>query len=147
TLSKTRNWKAACPRKMKHCNLCVANSLFESRVALRVSARINCFELTRRRRDLSLEQAGAGLEKIVADALRLMPPAEAPLMAWPIVCGSGVAERSRAVSFSGGVLRIEVADAGWKRELQALAPRYLATINRYDKHGVQRLEFVVRGER
>jgi hypothetical protein len=96
---------------------------------------------------LSLEQAGAGLEKIVADSLRLMPPAEAPLMAWPIVCGSGVAERSRAVSFSGGVLRIEVADAGWKRELQALAPRYLATINRYVKHGVQRLEFVVRGER
>jgi hypothetical protein len=94
-----------------------------------------------------LEQAGAGLEKIVADSLRLMPPAEAPLMAWPIVCGSGVAERSRAVSFSGGVLRIEVADAGWKRELQALAPRYLATINRYVKHGVQRLEFVVRGER
>jgi len=68
-------------------------------------------------------------------------------MAWPVVCGSAVAERSRAVSFFGGVLRIEVADAGWKRELQALAPRYLATINRYVREGVQRLEFVVRGER
>ena len=94
-----------------------------------------------------MEQAGAGLEKIVADSLRLMPAAEAPLMAWPVVCGSAVAERSRAVSFFGGVLRIEVADAGWKRELQALAPRYLATINRYVREGVQRLEFVVRGER
>ena len=94
-----------------------------------------------------MEQAGAGLEKIVADSLRLMPAAEAPLMAWPVVCGSAVAERSRAVSFSDGVLHIEVADAGWKRELQALAPRYLATINRYLRQGVQRLEFVVRGER
>lgn len=67
-------------------------------------------------------------------------------MAWPIVCGSAVAERSRAVSFSAGVLRIEVADAEWKRELQTLAPRYLATMNRYVGGGVQRLEFVVRRE-
>jgi hypothetical protein len=94
-----------------------------------------------------LEQAGAGLEKIVADSLRLMPAAEAPLMAWPLVCGSAVAERSRAISFSGGVLCIEVADPGWKRELQALAPRYLAMINRYVRHEVQRLEFVVRRDR
>jgi predicted nucleic acid-binding Zn ribbon protein len=94
-----------------------------------------------------LERVSAGIEKIVAKSLRLMPPAEAPLMAWPIVCGSAVAERSRAVSFSAGVLRIEVADAGWKRELQMLAPRYLATINRYVGQGVQRLEFAVRGER
>jgi hypothetical protein len=69
------------------------------------------------------------------------------LMAWPVVCGSAVAERSRAVSFSSGVLRIEVADAGWKRELERLAPRYLATINRYVRQGVQRLEFVVRAGR
>ena len=92
-----------------------------------------------------MELASAGLEKIVADSLRLMPAAEAPLMAWPIVCGSAVAERSRAVSFSSGVLRIEVADTGWKRELQALAPRYLATLNRYVGHSVRHLEFVVRG--
>jgi hypothetical protein len=103
--------------------------------------------LARHGEELSLEPAGAGLEKIVADSLRLAPPAEAPLMAWPLVCGSAVAERARAVSFCGGVLRIEVADAGWKRELQALAPRYLATINRYVRLGVQRLEFVVRAER
>ena len=52
-------------------------------------------------------------------------------MACPVVCGSVVAEHSRTVSLSGGVLRIEVADEGWKRELQALAPRDLATVNRY----------------
>ena len=91
-----------------------------------------------------MEQAGAGLEKIVTDSLRLMSAAEAPLMAWPLVCGSAVAERSRAISFSSGVLCIEVADPGWKRELQSLAPRYLAMMNRYLRRGVQRLEFVVR---
>ena len=64
-------------------------------------------------------------------------------MAWPVVCGSAVAERTRALSFEDGVLRVEVAEAGWKAELQALAPRYLATINRYTSETVRRIEFVV----
>jgi len=90
-----------------------------------------------------VEQAGAGLEKIVAQSLRQAPPAEAPLLAWPVVCGSAVAERTRALSFADRVLRVEVAGAGWKAELQALAPRYLAMINRYTTEAVRRIEFVV----
>jgi hypothetical protein len=89
-----------------------------------------------------LEQAGTGLEKIVADALRRVPPSEAPLMAWSLVCGSTVAERTRAAGFAAGVLTVEVANPEWKRELQALAPRYLAMINQYVRTGVQRIEFV-----
>ena len=93
--------------------------------------------------ELGVEQAGSGLEKIVAQSLRLAPRAEAPLMAWPVVCGSAVAERTRAVSFDAGVLRVEVTGPRWKSELQALAPRYLAMINRYTTEPVLRIEFVV----
>lgn len=93
-------------------------------------------------RNLHLEQAGSGLEKIVARSLRQAPPAEAPLMAWPLVCGSAVAERTRALSFEDGVLRVEVGSPRWKAELQALAPRYLAMINRYTTEAVRRIEFV-----
>jgi hypothetical protein len=93
-----------------------------------------------------VERAGSGLEKIVAQSLRLAPRAEAPLMAWPVVCGSAVAERTRALSFDDGVLRVEVAGPGWKAELQALAPRYLAVINRYTAEAVRRIEFVVSSE-
>ena len=92
-----------------------------------------------------MEQAGVGLEKIVAQSLRQAPPGEAPLLAWPIVCGSAVAERTRALSFADGVLHVEVADAGWKAELQTLAPRYLATMKRYTTTPVHRIEFVVAG--
>lgn len=98
-------------------------------------------------KELVLEQAGTGLEKIVADSIRRLPPSEAPLMAWPLVCGSAVAERTRAVGFAAGVLSVEVADVGWKRELQALAPRYLAMINQYVRTSVQRIEFVVASDR
>jgi hypothetical protein len=90
-----------------------------------------------------MEQAGAGLEKIVIGSLRHVPPAEAPLLAWPLVCGSAVAGRTRALEFAGAVLRVEVPDAGWKREMQNLAPRYLATLNRYAGQKVERIEFVI----
>ncbi|HLW86230.1 MAG TPA: DUF721 domain-containing protein [Candidatus Sulfotelmatobacter sp.] len=90
-----------------------------------------------------MEQAGAGLEKVVVDSLRRMPASEACLTAWPLVCGSAVAERTRALDFVAGILRVEVADAGWRRELQALAPRYVAAINRYTTESVQRIEFVI----
>ena len=90
-----------------------------------------------------LEQAGTGLEKIIAQSLRQAPPADAPLLAWPVVCGSAVAERTRALKFEDGVLWIEVAGPGWRAELQALAPRYLAMINRYTTEAVRRIEFVV----
>ena len=75
--------------------------------------------------EYDLEQAGAGLEKIVAQS-SAGAAAEAPLMAWPLVCGSAVAERTRALSFADGVLRVEVADAGWKSELAGSGATILA---------------------
>lgn len=89
----------------------------------------------------NLEQAAEGLEKLVADSLR--HASDTALLAWPLACGSAVAERTRALGFADGVLRVEVADAGWKSELQALAPRYLAVMNRYTREQVRRIEFVV----
>jgi hypothetical protein len=91
-----------------------------------------------------MEQAGAGLEKLVLNSLRHVPQGEAPVLAWPLVCGSKVAERTQALDFTGTVLRVEVPDAGWKREMQSLAPRYLATLNRYAGQKVERIEFVIR---
>ncbi len=91
-----------------------------------------------------MQQAGAGLEKIVVGCLRRVPQAEAPLLAWPLVCGSVVAERTQATDFADAVLRVEVPDAGWKREMQSLAPRYLAALNRYAGQKVERIEFLIR---
>jgi hypothetical protein len=91
-----------------------------------------------------LNRASAGLETIIARALHRAPPEESARLAWPIVCGSAVADRTRALSFSDGILRVEVADAGWRRELANLAPRYVALINKYAATSVKRIEFVVK---
>lgn len=90
-----------------------------------------------------MQQASASLEKIVFASLRRAPAADAPFLAWPLVCGSQVAERTRVLGFTDGVLRVEVPDAGWKRELQNLAPRYLAVLNRCAGK-IERIEFVPR---
>jgi predicted nucleic acid-binding Zn ribbon protein len=90
-----------------------------------------------------MEQVGAGLEKIVAGSLRRSAPGEGPLLAWSVACGQAVAARTRAINFADGVLRVEVPDAGWRTELQALAPQYLAVINRYVAESVRRIEFVI----
>jgi hypothetical protein len=81
---------------------------------------------------------------MLAKALHLAPPNESALLAWPVACGSAVADRTRALSFSDGILRVEVADAGWRRELASLAPRYLALINKYSATSVKRIEFLVK---
>ena len=94
-----------------------------------------------------MEHAGAGLEKIVVGSLRRVPQAEAPLLAWPLVCGSVVADRTRALEFADAILRVEVPDAGWKREMQSVAPRYLVALTRYAGQKVERIEFVIRQEK
>ena len=91
----------------------------------------------------AMEQVGAGLEKIVASSLRRSPTGQGPLLAWPVACGQAVAARTKAVNFGEGVLRVEVPDPGWRTELQALAPQYVAVINRYIAESVRRIEFVI----
>lgn len=91
-----------------------------------------------------VETINSALERIVSKSLHAAPAAESPLLAWPMACGSAVAERTRALDFAKGVLTVEVPDAGWRAELQRLAPQYLAVINRYAARSVNRIQFVQR---
>jgi hypothetical protein len=91
----------------------------------------------------AMEQVGPGLEKIVAGSLRRAPAGQGPVLAWALACGHVVAGRTQALDFAQGILRVEVPDAGWRAELQALAPQYLAVINRYTAESVKRIEFVI----
>jgi predicted nucleic acid-binding Zn ribbon protein len=91
--------------------------------------------------------AASDLDKIVSRALRKAPSGDRPVLAWPLACGSAVAQRTRAIEFQDGILQVMVPDAGWRRELQALAARYLAQLNKFCADDVARIEFVVAGAR
>jgi hypothetical protein len=90
-----------------------------------------------------MQRAEAGLEKILVESRGGAPPRGAPQRLRP-PGGSVVAERTRAVNFGKAVLQVEVPDAGWRREMQNLAPRYLAMLNRYAGQKVEKIEFVIR---
>ena len=91
-----------------------------------------------------MEAITSTLEKVVARTLRRA--SDAPILAWPVACGSAVAERTHAVSFASGVLVVEVPDAGWRAELRHLAPHYVAAINKCSAVPVNRIEFTLSGQ-
>lgn len=90
-----------------------------------------------------MEGIASTLEKVVARTLRRTDGA--PILAWPVACGSAVAERTRAISFDSGLLVVEVPDAGWRAELRHLAQHYLAAINKCSAVAVERIEFTIAG--
>ena len=90
-----------------------------------------------------MESVGAGLAKIMAEWLRGTPPDDAPVFAWPVVCGPAVAARTRALLFAGGVLRVQVPDEGWCAQLLELEGRYRREyVGLLGANRVQRIEFV-----
>lgn len=72
----------------------------------------------------------SGLDKIMADLLRKSPRDEAPLLAWPIVCGAAVAGRTQAHLFMDGTLTVLVPDAAWRSQLSSFQPQYLSAMQR-----------------
>ena len=94
-----------------------------------------------------VKATGQSLEKVVRDALRKAAPEETPILAWPLACGSSVAARTRALEYADGVLRVQVSDHDWKKELENLAPRYVAILARYTARKVERIEFVIAAAR
>ena len=93
-----------------------------------------------------MQHAGAGLQKIVTDTLRRAPTDEAALLAWPLVCGTAVAGKTRALDFTDGVLSVQVPDANWRTQLLGLAPQYLAEVNKFVTKNVRKIAFVIADE-
>jgi predicted nucleic acid-binding Zn ribbon protein len=80
------------------------------------------------------------LKKIVTEIVR-GEGADGPLLAWPMVCGAKIAERTRAISFDAGVLTVTVSDEAWRRQLQSFLPQYLAALNQLVAERVSDIQF------
>ena len=90
-----------------------------------------------------MEHAGAGLHKIMTTALRQTPSEDAAVLAWPLVCGTAVADKTRALDFSDGVLSVQVPDATWRAQLLGLAPQYVAAVNKFVSQNVKKISFIL----
>ena len=86
------------------------------------------------------------LRKIFTGILCLQAEEDAPLLAWPLACGSAVAQKTMAIRYGDEELTVEVHDAAWKNELQALTPRYLAALRQITVQPVTSIKFIVAGQ-
>jgi predicted nucleic acid-binding Zn ribbon protein len=88
-----------------------------------------------------MQPVGPALQRVVAKALKNTP--DAVVLAWPLACGNAVAERTRALALEDGILRVEVPDAAWRAQLNALVPRYIASLKSYVGDQVKAISFVL----
>ena len=93
-----------------------------------------------------MEQASSGLQRLLANLLRDLPVEEAVVRAWPLACGASVAEKTSAIDFADGILRVEVPDAQWRGQLREFAAQYVAALNACVGRPVKRVTFVLAGE-
>lgn len=93
-----------------------------------------------------MEHVRQTLQQIVVDAVRRAPAEDVPLLAWPLACGSAVAEKTRALAFADGELTVQVPDAPWRLQLLNLTGEYLRQLREITDGRVQRLRFVLTGE-
>ena len=91
-----------------------------------------------------MQNISSDLLRTKSALLRSCEPQDAPACAWPMVCGSSVAEKTEAAGFNAGTLTIIVPDKGWRTELADLAPRYVAELNKISPVQIKSLIFIVR---
>ena len=90
-----------------------------------------------------MHHARATLRKIFTDRVCSQAGEDAPLLAWPVVCGAAVAEKTRALSFVDGVLVVAVPDIAWRCQLQSMYQQYIAGLNQIAGKQVKNISFVV----
>jgi hypothetical protein len=83
------------------------------------------------------------LQTLAARVLKDAAPEEAVVLAWPLVCGSAVAERAAAVCFESGTLRVRVPDRGWQSQLEAFSRHYMDKLSRISGVVVSRIEYEI----
>jgi hypothetical protein len=92
-----------------------------------------------------MQHAATTLRKIFSDTLR-REGSDAPMLAWPLACGTKTAERTQALSFAGGILTVAVPDETWRRQLRTFAGQYLTQLNQISSEKVSRIEFIIAGK-
>lgn len=87
----------------------------------------------------TVQHAGSSLRKIFGSIVGRDDAG--PTLAWPLACGSKIAERTTAVSFTDGVLTVVVPDDAWRKQLQSFVPQYLAALNQIVSEPVRHITF------
>lgn len=89
-----------------------------------------------------MQHAASTLRKIFRETLK-RDADDGVLQAWPLACGTRIADRARALSFADGKLTVAVPDESWRRQLQSFTADYLSALNQIAAERVNKIEFVI----
>ena len=89
-----------------------------------------------------MHHARTTLSKIYANAVLQAAGEQAPVIAWPLVCGSKVAQKTAALGCANGELAVRVPDKIWRNQLECFSERYVAALNQMSRHKVKSIRFV-----
>ena len=88
-----------------------------------------------------MQSARQDLASLAARVLKNSPATEAVVLAWPLACGSAVAERTQASSYENGILRVRVPDRSWQAQLEDFFPHYKAKILQLTGISIERIRY------
>jgi Dna[CI] antecedent, DciA len=77
-------------------------------------------------------------------SLRAMRDEDKLAAAWPVACGKALAERGTVVGYEAGVVRVEVADGAWMRQMMSMQGQLAGELARIAGVKVSEIHFVVK---
>jgi hypothetical protein len=86
-----------------------------------------------------MERVSNTLQHILVQALKQLPAQQLPQAAWDFAAGRAVGEKTRVLAFETQTLVVEVPDANWRAQLQAMAAQFLARLNPFIR--IEHIEF------
>lgn len=90
-----------------------------------------------------------GMRDLLKSSLRrslgAMPDKDRLAAAWPVACGMALAERGVVVGYADGVVRVEVADGAWLRQMISMQAQLAGEMARIAGVKVAGIHFEVKG--
>lgn len=129
--------------------LCLCGKVLDATIERKAVRRMRASLIPRQLagKEAFMEPARAGIHKIVTELLRQVPADQAIGVAWGLVCGRTVSEKTKALRLDEGVLRVSVPDEGWRSNLGSFVPRYVELLQPMLSQNVHSIEFVVEGKK
>jgi hypothetical protein len=84
------------------------------------------------------------LKGSLGKSLRAMRDEDKLSAAWPVACGKALADHGTVVGYEGGVVRVEVSDAPWLRQMMSMRGQLVGELARVAGVKVSEIHFVVK---
>ncbi len=81
------------------------------------------------------------LKGTLGRSLRALQDEDRLAAAWPVACGKTMSERGKVVGYADGVVRLEVADEAWMRQMMSMRRQLTGAMAKISRVMVTEIHF------